>query len=85
MKYDVRLKPKFLKQLKKLDKKQAERILIKVYLLGDDPYPLASKSLKGRDDRSLRIGDYRVIYDVESDLLIVLVLNVGHRKEIYKK
>jgi len=85
MKYDVRLKPKFLKQLKKLDKKQAERILIKVYLLGDDPYSLASKSLTGRDDRSLRIGDYRVIYDVESDQLIVLVLNVGHRKEVYKK
>ncbi len=84
MTYDVRLKPKFIRQLKKLDKKQAERILVKVYLLGSDPYPTASKQLKGIAARRLRVGDYRILYSVEGSKLIVLVLAVGHRKDVYR-
>lgn len=83
MTYDVKLKPKFVRALKKIDKKQAERILVKVYLLGTDPYPTASKQLRGIDARRLRIGDYRVLYTVENTKLIVLVLMVGHRKDVY--
>jgi mRNA interferase RelE/StbE len=84
MVYSIELKPKFLKQLKKLDKKQAERIIDKIYLLKFDPYPPASKQLKGRDDRSMRVGDYRILYDVYQDKLVVLILTVGHRREVYK-
>ncbi len=84
MTYNVKLKPKFVRALKKLDKKQAEKILVKVYLLGADPYPSASKQLRVIEARRLRIGDYRVLYTVEDSELVVLVLMVGHRKEIYR-
>ena len=83
MTYDVKLKPKFVRALKKIDKKQAERILVKVYLLGTDQYTTTSKQLRGIDARRLRIGDYRVLYTVENTKLIVLVLTVGHRKDVY--
>lgn len=83
MKYKVELKPAVIKQLKKINKKDQDTILDKIYLLSDNPYPQYSKALKGRDDRSMRAGNYRVIYDVYDNKLVVLVLKVGHRKEVY--
>lgn len=84
MTYEIKLKPNFVKQLKKVDNKQAKRILVKIQQLADNPMPLASKQLKGVEARRLRIGDYRVIYKVEDGQLIVLVLAVGHRKDVYR-
>lgn len=85
MKYVVKLKPSVKKQLKRLDKKQAERILVKIYLLTDDPFPNASEPMVGRDAYRLRVGDYRIIYEVHNQELLVQVIRVGHRKDVYKK
>lgn len=85
MKFAIEIKPVAKKQLKKLDKKQRDRIIDKIYLLSENPYPPSSKPLKGRDDRSLRVGKYRVVYDIFEDRLVVLVLGVGHRREVYRK
>lgn len=84
MKYKIELKPTVKKQLKKINKKDQEIILDKIYLLSENPYPQYSKSLKGRDDRSMRTGNYRVLYDVYENKLVVLVLKVGDRKDVYK-
>lgn len=83
MTYKLELKPKVLKQLKKITRKDQEKILDKIYLLSKNPYPQYSKSLKGRDDRSMRVGNYRVIYDVYENKLVVYVLAIGHRKDVY--
>ena len=84
MTYEIQIKPRALKQLSKIDNKQKNRILLKINDLSNDPYSANTKSLKGKDDRSMRVGDYRVIYDVFNDKLVVLVLVIGHRKEVYK-
>jgi mRNA interferase RelE/StbE len=85
MKYEVKLKSSVKKQLRNLDKKQAERILVKIYLLGDDPYPKGVDHLTGQRAYRIRIGDYRVIYEIHNKQLLVQVIRVGHRKEIYRK
>jgi len=84
MKYEVKLKSSVKKQLKKLDKKQAARILVKIYLLADDPYPRGVEQLTGQKAYRIRIGDYRVIYEVHNKQLLVQVVRVGHRKDVYK-
>lgn len=85
MKYKIELKSSVKKQLKRIDKSDQKQILVKIYLLAENPFPRNSKSLKGRNDRSMRVGVYRVLYDVQDKKLVVLVLHVGHRKDVYKK
>lgn len=53
-------------------------------LLEENPRPADCKKLKGRDAYRLRDGNYRFIYEVRDNVLVVLVLKVGHRKDIYK-
>lgn len=85
MKYEVKLKSSVKKQLKNLDKKQAERILVKIYLLADDPMPRGVKQLVGHDKAyRIRIGNYRVIYEVINKQLIIQVIRIAHRKDVYK-
>ncbi len=85
MLYEIVLQPSIKKQLKRIDKKQVERILTKIYSLALDPFPASSKSLKNRNDYSLRIGDYRVLYEVDGNILKIYVLRISHRKDVYKK
>jgi mRNA interferase RelE/StbE len=65
----------------------AKRIKTAIAQLAEDPYPLGHKRLQGqlRDYVRIRVGDYRVIYSIEQEALVVLVIRVGHRGEIYKK
>jgi len=72
----------FKKDLEKLDKHPRERILSKVYELENKPE--LGKHLIGIDLWSLRIGNYRVIYKIKHNELIILVLTVEHRKKVYK-
>lgn len=85
MKFVIRLKKSAQKELQKLDKSVAKRILARIYLLAENPYPSASEPLVGRSGRRLRVGDYRVIYEVLDSQLIIHVIRVGHRREVYKK
>ncbi len=84
MKYEVKLKSSVKKQLKSIDKQQAERILVKIYLLADNPYPNGMEKLTGQKAFRIRVGDYRVIYEVQNKQLLVQVVRVGHRKAVYK-
>lgn len=84
MKYEVKLKTSVTKQLKKLDKKQAKRILIKIYLLADNPYPNGAEQLTGQKAFRIRVGDHRVIYEVHNKQLLIQVIRVVHRKDVYK-
>ena len=88
MAYKIAYTDSVLKELKKLDKPSAKRIIDyfdeKVSIL-EDPRSLG-KALKGplRSYWRYRIGDYRVICDIQDDKLIVLVLKASHRKDVYK-
>ena len=81
--YDVKIKPKALKQLKKLQKDVVERILKKITIIKDTPQSFMKK-LEAKDIWSLRVGDYRVLIDILEDKKIIEIIKVGHRKEIYE-
>ena len=82
--YEIEFRPSALRTLEKLDRQTSERIRKALVLLARDPRPPASLPLRGRDAYRLRIGDYRVIYAIEEDRLVVLVIALGHRRDIYR-
>lgn len=83
--YRIELRPAALRALRKLDPPVAKRVQGVIALLGQEPHPPASKQLRGRPGRRrVRVGDYRVIYEIHEDVLLVLVLTLGHRSDVYR-
>ncbi len=86
MTYRVEFRPAAARELRKLDRSAGDRISKVISLLADEPRPPAATMLTGDDAPRLwrvRTGDYRVIYSSEDDVLLVLVINVRHRREAY--
>lgn len=82
--YRVEISPVAAKELGSLPKPVQSRIKVKVLALAADPRPSGSTKLVGtRSSWRVRIGDYRVIYEVRDEVLIVLVIKIGHRKQVY--
>jgi mRNA interferase RelE/StbE len=81
-KYRVELKKSVQKDFDSIPKKGLQRVILAIAALADDPRPPQSKKLSGREQYRLRQGNYRMLYSVKDDLLIVVVVAVGHRKEI---
>ena len=85
MTYRITLAPPAARQLGKLDPQARRRIQAALELLATDPRPPAATLLVGGSGEwRVRTGDYRIIYEIEDDRLLVLVLRVGHRREIYR-
>ena len=88
MKYKVEYTQQAIKQLKKLDKHTASLIYgwISKNLVGCENPHLHGKALTANHSGKwrYRIGDYRIIADIKDDKITILVLNIGHRREIYK-
>ena len=82
--YRIEISKRVRKDFRQIPKKDAERILLEIQKLADEPQPDQSKKLKGEDLYRIRIGVYRVIYEIIDDRLIISVVKVGHRKEIYR-
>jgi mRNA interferase RelE/StbE len=80
----ARIAAKELEKIYRTDKKLYFHLIAAIEALKDNPYQ--GKSLKGKflGDFSLRVGDYRVIYTVHKDKLIVYIIDLGHRREIYR-
>ena len=83
MRWVVSILPPAAKQLAKLDRSVARRVAAAITALGDNPRPPGGKKLVGVNAWRIRIGDWRVIYQIDDERLIVLVLRVGHRREDY--
>jgi mRNA interferase RelE/StbE len=84
MKFQVILPRSVQKELDRLPDEIARRILIRLAGLENDPRPADVKKLKGRDAWRIRVGDYRVIYEIHDRILQIIVITVGHRREIYR-
>ena len=83
--YFVELSALAGRQLRKLDRQVQRRILGALTLLKDTPRPPASKALVGYPGYlRVRVGDYRIVYMVVDERLVVLVLTMGHRREVYR-
>ncbi len=83
-KYRIELKKSVEKDLAPIPKKDLQRIIAAIESLADDPRPPQSKKLSGLEQYRLRQGNYRILYSIKDDLLIVFVVAVGHRKDIYR-
>lgn len=84
MPYEVTIRPKAAKALEKINDPDYSGIKKAIRSLGGNPRPHGYKKLKGRDGYRIRIGDYRVIYDIFDNILTVDVVALGHRKDIYE-
>ena len=82
--YNVLLTKTARKQLEKLPNQVAEKLLEVIEMLADDPRPVGCKKLRGREGFRVRQGDYRIIYDIFENVLVVEVIAIGHRKDIYE-
>ena len=84
--YKIRWKNSAHKELKKLDRKIIPAIISAVEKLALEPLPDGVKKLKGNEPMyRIRVNDYRVIYSIENNVLVVEVLRVGHRKGVYRQ
>lgn len=84
MSYTVEFRPRAAKQLKALPKGVRKTIAQVVDALAEKPRPSGSVQLKGTDLMRVRVRDYRVIYELRDDVLLVLVVRIGHRRDIYR-
>lgn len=83
--YRVEVRPAALKALRKVHPKDQKRIQGAIALLAEDPRPPAATKLQGRDALRVRVGDYRIIYTVQDDVLLIVVVTLGHRSDVYKQ
>lgn len=85
MTYQIEIKSKVAKQLKKLPNDIRDRINEKILELAENPRPSGVVKLEGSNDTyRIRVGSYRVLYDIFDDVLLISVIRVGHRREVYK-
>jgi mRNA interferase RelE/StbE len=84
MAYNVTLKKRAIKALEKIHEPYYSSIKKALYSLADNPRPVGCKKLKGRDGFRIRVADYRIIYDIFDDVLLVDVIDLAHRKDIYE-
>ena len=84
-KYKIVIKPSVKKSISKLSRDLQLRIFGVIDSLQLDPYPPNARKLEGRDGYRIRTGDYRIIYEVENQILTITVLVVGHRREVYRQ
>lgn len=83
--FHLNIKPSDEKQLDRLTSKVRARITKAVDGLCDNPRPPDCVNLQGEDDLSrIRVGDYRVVYAIRDAVLVVLVVRVAHRKDVYR-
>ena len=83
--YRVELRPAALRALRRLDPQVRPRIQGAISLLADDPRPPAARPLRGRPGLRVRVGDYRILYTVDDDVLLVVVVALGHRRDVYER
>jgi len=73
------------RSLSRIAVQDQERIAVAIGGLADEPRPSGVKKLSGRNAWRIRVGDYRVLYEIHDDRLLILVVDIGHRREIYRK
>jgi mRNA interferase RelE/StbE len=84
--YQVLVKPAARRQLKKLPPLVQKHLIDLIDSLAEQPRPLGSKKLKGRQNQyRVRSGNYRVLYSIEDESLVIRIIKVGHRRDIYEE
>ena len=82
--YRLFIKPSAAREIEAIPKKERLRIIRRIQDLSDNPRPPGCEKLSGQDKYRVRQGQYRIIYSVSDDELIVCVVKVGHRRDVYR-
>ena len=82
--YRIVFKKSVAKDLKKIPKKDVAKILKLIRALANDPRPLQVKKLSGQDRYRMRQGNYRILYSIEDAELVITVVKVGDRRDVYQ-
>ena len=86
MTYSIEFRPAVLKSLERFPKRDLVRIKKKIDELGQNlPEPITTKIKGNNSFHRIRTGDYRIIYEIHDDRLIILIMKTGHRKDVYKE
>ena len=85
MSYRIEIKRSAAKALKEIPKANRKRIVEKIDSLAESPPNPDTTKMKGNNPfHKVRIGDYRIVYEIQEDVFVILVIKIGHRKDIYK-
>lgn len=82
--YKIVFRKSVSKDLQPMPKKDVRRILDAIASLAENPRPPQAKKLSGQEYYRLRQGNYRILYTIENDELIICIVKIGHRREIYR-
>lgn len=82
--YKLVFKESVAKDLRPIPKKDLARLLQRMQALQENPRPAGSEKLSGQERYRIRQGVYRIVYEVADELLVVTVVKVGHRKQVYR-
>jgi mRNA interferase RelE/StbE len=84
MTYAVEILRTAQRQLAKIDRQEQAHIIESIRALAGDPRPSGCKKLSGRPAWRIRVGDYRVIYEIHDQDLVIVVVTLGNRKDVYR-
>jgi mRNA interferase RelE/StbE len=83
--YRIEIKKSAGRELRKIKGKDQERIIERILGLAQDPRPPSSKKLSGEEKYRIRQGDYRILYQIFDGTVLVVIVKIGHRRDVYKK
>ena len=85
MSYRIAVRPAALKALRRIHPDDRARVQGAIARLAQDPRPPGARALQGRPGFRVRVGDYRILYTIEDDVLLVVVVALGHRRDVYDR
>lgn len=86
MAWAVAFKPAAVRELRKLPEDARRRVATQIDALAGDPRPAGAEALQGASNLyRIRVGDYRVVYQLQRAALVVVVVRIGHRRDVYRR
>ena len=82
--YEVRFKKSVTKDLRRIPTQDVQRVLGRIDALSEDPRPFDCTRLSGKDNYRIRVGHYRILYQIEDNYLVVQIIKVAHRSTVYR-
>ncbi len=83
--YRLTFKKSVTKDFRSIPKDDVSRILVRIKALVDEPRPMGSEKLSGQERYRVRQGVYRIVYEIQDEELVIIVVKVGHRREVYRE
>jgi mRNA interferase RelE/StbE len=83
--YRLTFRKSVAKDLRSIPPNDLSRMLKRIEALGDNPRPMGSEKLSGQERYRVRQGVYRIVYEIQDEALVIIVVKVGHRRDVYRE